>query len=130
MTETTWDRIERRRTEAPAPGNIGGSSEAAFLGYIVNQLESINDKLEAMHTEHTAMKGDIEDIKLAFPKSEDGERDFDGHHDYHDTLIRNSKSWGEIMTDVKKKLFGGIAWATVCFVAWAIWEGIKHEVKK
>lgn len=130
MNESTWDGIERRRTEAPRPGDNGGTSDAAFLSYIVSQLDALNQKMDAMHQDHIRQAAAIAGLESAIPKSSDGSPDYDGHHDYHFRLIESSKSWRDIWQDVKKKLFGGIAWATVCFIAYALWETIKHETKK
>ena len=114
----------------PTPGPNAGTSDAAFLQYIVAQLEAINAKMDSMHAEHGEMKEDVKSIKEAFPKDEDGAHDFDGHCDYHDALIKNAKSWGEILQDVKKKVFGGIAWATICFIAYALWQAIKEDLHR
>lgn len=140
MTDETWDGMDRRDAERrshyiPKPGPEGGTSDAAFLSYIVAQLETVNAKLNAIHidainhrTETSVMKKSIDDIRAAFPKNEDGDPDIDGHHDYHWRLIEASKSWREIWIDVRKKIFGGVAWATVLFVAYAIWEEFKRKV--
>lgn len=125
-----WDGIERRRTEAPKPGMNGGTSDAAFLQYIVNQLDALNAKMDAMHGDHVRQAAAIAGLESAIPKAPDGGPDYDGHHDYHYRLIESSKSWRDIWQDVKKKLFGGIAWATVAFCAYALWEAIKQEIKK
>lgn len=114
----------------PKPGSEGGTSDAAFLSYIIAQLEAINAKMDSMHAEHSEMKEDVKSLKEAFPKNEDGAHDFDGHCDYHDALIKNAKSWGEILQDVKKKVFGGIAWATICFIAYALWQAIKEDLHR
>lgn len=125
-----WDGIERRRTEAPKPGQNGGMSDAAFLSYIVNQLDALNAKMDAMHNDHVRQAAAISGLESAIPKSPDGDPDYDGHHDYHYRLIESSKSWRDIMQDVKKKVFGGVTWAVIVFCAYAIWESIKSEVKK
>lgn len=130
MNESAWDGIERRRADAPRPGGHGGTSDAAFLSYIVAQLDALNQKMDAMHQDHIRQAAAISGLESAIPKASDGTPDYDGHHDYHYGLIESSKSWREIWTDVRKKLFGGIAWATVCFVAYAIFEAIRVAIKK
>ncbi len=135
MSNETWDGIERRHSVTPTPGTHGGASDAAFLSYIVSQLETVNAKLNAIHidtlnhrAETVRMEIAINDIKQAFPKDEEGLPDIGGHHDHHWRLIQASKSWGEIWMDVRKKVFGGMAWAVLLFVLWAIWEEIKRRV--
>lgn len=133
MIDATWDGIERRKTPRPPP--VPPSSEGEFWGYVIGQFETLNAKIGALHMDMIGNKADIhhlhedlESIKKAFPKDEDGSRDFVGHHDHHDGLIKASKKWSEIGTDVTKKLFGGIAWIVVVFVAMSIWEQIKSGI--
>lgn len=129
-----WDGIDRRQQftrRHPEDPN------AAFLEYISGQLECVNAKLNAIHidninhkSETAVIKQDVESIKKAFPKNSDGNADIDGHHDYHWKLVESAKTWNDIWVDVRKKLFGGIAWAIVVFVAYSVWESVKQEVKK
>lgn len=75
MTDETWDGMGRRDAERrshyiPKPGPDGGTSDAAFLSYIVAQLETVNAKLNAIHidainhrTETSVMKKSIDDIR-------------------------------------------------------------------
>lgn len=126
----TWDGIERRRNEVPRPGPQAGTSDAAFLSYIVSQLDTLNQKMDMMHNDHIRQAAAISGLESAIPKSKDGTPDYDGHHDYHFQLIETSKSWREIWMDVKKKVFSGVAWLIVVFAGYAIWEAIKVEVKK
>ena len=108
-----------------------------FQRYMIAQLESLGAKMNAMHIDmvgHKAdmshMQRDIDAIKKGFPKDGEGNRDYDGHHDYHGDLIEKAKTWREIGIDVRKKLFGGIAWAVLVYVAYQLWEIFKHEVRK
>ena len=130
MSETTWDGIERRKKEVPPQGPSAGTPDAAFLRYIVAQLEAINKKMDEIHKEHHEIKADVRDIRDAFPKDEEGKHDFDGHHDDHIVRRDAAKSWNEIFMDVKKKMFSGVAWATVIFLGYAIFEATKQALKK
>lgn len=131
-----WDGIDRRKSNVPKPAICDTSAtDAAFWNYIVAQLETVNAKLNAIHTDNinhksetSAIKRDVEEIKEAFPKDESGTVDFDGHHDYHWKLVEASKSWREIWVDVRKKVFGGVAWAVIVFVAYTAWEELKRRL--
>lgn len=127
-----WDGIERRRVQPPKE-----IPDGEFTRYMIAQFESLQAKMNAMHIDmvgHKAdmasMSKDIDAIKKGFPKDAGGERDYDGHHDYHSDLIERAKTWKEIWMDVKKKVFGGVAWATVAYVAYQAWLIFKHEVNK
>ena len=129
--ESIWEGEDRRK--APAPSGPDGEA----WRYVIAQLETLNVKMNAMHIDMTSHKmethtihADVEAIKKAFPKDGEGLRDFSGHHNFHGAMIDRSRKWGDIGNDVLKKLFGGVAWVTVCFVAYSIWEAVKHEVKK
>jgi hypothetical protein len=127
-----WEGIDRRKRPL-----IPGGPEGKAWEYVIHKLEILEVKINAMHIDMTShkmethtMKTDVDAIKKAFPKDGDGLRDFSGHHDFHGDMIVHSQKWSDIWNDVMKKLFGGIAWVTVCFVAYSIWESIKNEAKK
>lgn len=129
MTDV-WSGEERRQRPAAIPDN-------EFQRYMIAQLESLGAKMNAMHidmvghkADMNAMQKDIDSIKRGFPKDNEGNRDFDGHHDYHGEIIARAKTWREIWLDVRKKVFGGIAWAVLAYVAWQAWEIFKTEVRK
>lgn len=133
VEEIAWEGVERRKTPRPPP--VPPSNEGEFWGYVIGQFETLNIKINALHVDMIGNKADIahlhedmESIKKAFPKNDEGARDYHGHHDHHDGLIKASKKWSEIGTDVTKKLFGGIAWIIVVFVAMSIWEQIKTSI--
>ena len=137
VNDNLWDGVERRKSaNSLPPPNCGAGPDAEFWRYVVGQFEVVNAKLNAMHmssveqkVEVHSIRQDVESIKKAFPKGEDAP-DYNGHHDHHESIIKASRKWGEIGTEVLKKLFGGIAWITLCFIAYSIWEAIKQEVKK
>ena len=137
MNDNLWDEVERwKSANSLPPPNCNIGPDAEFWRYVVGQFEVVNAKLNAMHmssveqkVEVHSIRQDVESIKRAFPKGED-EPDYNGHHDHHESIIKASRKWGEIGTDVLKKLFGGIAWITLCFITYSIWEAFKQEVKK
>lgn len=135
MSQEIWDGIERRHSITPKPGSTEGASDAAFLSYIVSQLEAVNAKLNAIHTDsinHRAetshMEVMIHEIRKAFPKDEEGSPNFDGHHDHHWKFDQSAKSWKEVWVYVRKKVIGGVAWAVLLFILYSIWEEIKRRV--
>lgn len=127
-----WDGIDRRKSA----DLMQSGQDSEMWRYVVAQLESTNAKLGAIHIDmvgHKAdmqhMQQDVEEIKRAFPKADDGSRDYHGHHNHHDDIIKTSKKWSEIGTDVSKKVFGGIAWIVIVFIALAVWERIKATLR-
>lgn len=142
MNDAIWNGEDRRKSTAQPPD--GGQTDKEFWRYMASQFETLNVKMNAMHIDMVGHKADmaslqidvehvhrdVEAIKRGFPKDDSGERDFDGHHNHHEGLIRSSKKWGDIGTDVLKKLFGGAAWVTVCFVAYAVFEAIRGKLLK
>lgn len=135
MTEKPWDGVERRRgAGVPPPTSAPNGLDTNILNYIVGQFAMIDAKLDDIHndmsvqkSETSQIRADVNEIKRAFPK-DGGEPDYDGHHDHHDKLIKTSKKWSEIGTDVTKKLFGGVTWIVLCFVALAIWNEIVDRL--
>lgn len=130
MNDATWDGIERRKQAVPLPGPSAGTSDAAFLQYIVAQLEAINSKMDEIHREHYEIKNNVQEIKDAFPKTEEGEHDFDGHRDDHVIRRDAARSWKEIGQEVKKKVASGATWAVICFIGLAIYQFVKGELNK
>ena len=131
--DSVWDGVDRRASPRPPAPPQG--ADADTWRYITSQLESTNAKLVAIHIDMIGNKADlhrlqtaVEDLEKAFPKTDEGTRDYRGHYDHHDGLIKTSKRWAEIGTDVAKKVFGGVAWLVVVFVALAVWEKIKVSV--
>lgn len=129
-----FDSIEK---PSIIPSLVDSSAIPVFMNYVIYQLEVLNDKLNAIHidnanhrSETSKIKKDVEEIKEAFPKDEGGIVDFDGHHDYHWKLVEASKSWHEIWVDVRKKVFGGVAWAVIVFIGYSIWEELKRRVRE
>lgn len=134
IVDTPHGPIADRRAQAPTSATNGFDTN--LLNYFVGQFSVITTKLEQVHEDmlaqknaHTAMQGDIDEIKRAFPKHENGEDpDYFGHHDHHDKLIKTSKRWSEIGTDVLKKVFGGVTWIVLVFIALAVWNEIMNRL--
>lgn len=128
-----WDGVERRGEGRRPPPPAGVDS--TLWRYLTEQLESTNAKLGAIHIDMIGSKADlhrlqsaVEDLEKAFPRNDDGARDYHGHYDHHDKLIKTSKRWADIGTDVAKKVFSGVTWVVLVFIAVAVWEQIKHSV--
>lgn len=130
-TDYAWDGVDRRKSP-PLP-----EDNREFWQHVMQQFESVSAKLSALHIDMVGnkadmhvLKADVEDLKKAFPKNSEGARDIDGHRGFHETMDESARSWKEIWIDVRKKVFSGIAWVTLCFIAYSIWEAIKAEAKK
>lgn len=53
-----------------------------------------------------------------------------GHRIAHEQVIKSSDRWDKIKFGVLEKITAGGIWAAAAFIALAVWEGFKHEVKK
>lgn len=126
-----WDGKDRRKPEATPP-EAAQTEETLLLRFLIKQFHATNSKLAQIHDDMVGnkedmnrLRSDVETIKLAFPKNGDGGRDYVGHHDHHEHLIKTSKRWADIFNDVLKKLFSGTAWIVIVFVAVAILKEAK-----
>ena len=138
LVDTPAGPLPDRRTPPPyaGPGPWPEGIDTNLLNYFVGQFAVITSKLEQVHedmlshkNETSEMRSDIDEIKKAFPKDEAGQDpDYSGHHGHHDKLIKTSKKWSEIGTDVTKKVFGGVTWIVLVFIALAIWNEIKSRL--
>ena len=99
--------------------------------HIVSQLQGyIDEKLTEFRKENrqhidTRIDEIVLLIKDGFPGG-----DPRGHREVHEGYIADAKSKKEMRDAVIKQLLTGSAWATVIFVAGAIWMAIKAEAKK
>ena len=135
VSELPWSGEERRKSPTENERLLGMVISAVHentkaLATIQAQLgamliENVNHKAETQ-----VIKDDVEQIKRGFPKSGDGTRDFDGHHDFHQDYIETAKSWKEIWLDVRKKVITGTVWLTLCFLAYSALEAAKQQLKK
>lgn len=88
-------------------------------GKIEERLDLILDELKKMHG--------------AFPRTEDGDTDFDGHRRYHESMIKaaeaQTKFWEELKLDIAKKGAWGLLVILVGLVLTgiAVKFGITHH---
>lgn len=115
----------------------GFHTSEEFVQHIVAQLEQLNAQVHSLHIDFVGHKAetdslhrDINELKSAFPKDADGKYNYSGHNYFHYSVDKTKKSWSEIWMDVKKKIFGGIAWAVILLVSYSIWEYMKLKIKQ
>lgn len=112
--------------------------EMEELAALINQhFEVLNVKIEQLHSDMALNKSliddvhkDLEEVKKAFPKDEEGMRDYAAHHGFHFDYATSKKNWASIWLEIRKKIFSGAAWAVILFFCYAVWEAFKQEVKK
>lgn len=70
-----------------------------------DEARLIDDRLEEILDE-------VKKIHGAFPRTDDGETDFDGHRNYHEAMIKAANAqeefWRELKLDVVKKGVWGL----------------------
>ena len=71
------------------------------------QQQRCADELHGLHLRVASIERDIEQIKVAFPKNELGNADFDGHRGYHARKIAEGQVMGEYKQEVTKKIVLG-----------------------
>lgn len=114
---------------------MGNNEELVAL--INRHFDELNTKISTLHIDMIGQKAqletvhrDLEEMKKAFPKDEEGLRDYAAHNGFHDDYNTSRKNWSAILLETKKKVFSGVAWAAVLFLAYSVWEFVKTELKK
>ena len=84
------------------------------------EARQIDDRLDEILSE-------VRKIHGAFPRTNDGETDFDGHRQYHEAMIRAAEAqaafWNELKLDVVKK---GV-WGAVVIVVGLVLTGLAAK---
>lgn len=74
------------------------------------------------------LENDVKDIKRAFPKSEFGEIDYQGHREYHKNLMDAAQAekafWDDLKTDLVKKG----TWFGLLILAGLILNGLLWKI--
>ena len=73
----------------------------------MQQQQRCADDLHGLHLRVASIERDIEHFKVAFPKNELGNADFDGHRGYHARKIAEGQAMGEYKQEVTKKIVLG-----------------------
>lgn len=94
-----------------------GDSDPFKTTVISLLLEIIGDLKE--------MRDRLDDFESAFP-----DQDTDAHRKYHEKLIEDAADRKKTELDVKSKVTSGLVWSGLTGIGIAIWEWLKHEVKK
>jgi len=70
-----------------------------------NEARQLDDRLEEILDE-------VKKIHGAFPRTDDGDTDFDGHRNYHEAMIKAANAqeafWRELKLDIVKKGVWGL----------------------
>jgi len=99
--------------------------------HIVSQLEQyIDEKLDANKREHREYFDARFDEVVALIKDGFPGGDPRGHREVHEGYIAEAKQKKDLRDAIIKQILTGTAWATMAFIAAAIWVAIKSEVKK
>lgn len=85
-----------------------------------DEARQIDDRLDEILSE-------VRKIHGAFPRTTDGETDFDGHRQYHEAMIRAAEAqaafWNELKLDVVKK---GV-WGAVVIIVGLVLTGLAAK---
>lgn len=94
-------------------------------------IQEAVQKALAAHEQHLTLHMDKQFASLrqtfseAFPGG-----DPHGHRIAHEKAIRNATGWDKLKSEVASKFLTAGLWVAVGWMAIAIWEAFKHEVKK
>ena len=94
-------------------------------------IQEAVQKALAAHEQHLTLHMDKQFASLrqtfseAFPGG-----DPHGHRLAHEKAIRNATGWDKLKAEVASKFLTAGLWVAVGWMAIAIWEAFKHEVKK
>jgi hypothetical protein len=94
-------------------------------------IQEAVQKALAAHVQHLTLHMDKQFASLrqsfseAFPAG-----DPHGHRIAHEKAIRNATGWDKLKAEVASKFLTAGLWVAVGWMAIAIWEAFKHEVKK
>lgn len=84
------------------------------------EARQLDDRLDEILSE-------VRKIHGAFPRTNDGETDFDGHRQYHEAMIRAAEAqaafWNELKLDVVKK---GV-WGAIVIVVGLVITGMATK---
>lgn len=53
-----------------------------------------------------------------------------GHRIAHEKAIRNATGWDRMKAELLSKFLTGGLWVAAGWLAFAVWEALKHEVRK
>ena len=123
----SWPAVERRKpvTDEPDDPPCGPQCKLA------QDIETYIDRRLTINAEAHRVYFDrrfddlITTIKDGFPGG-----DPRGHREVHEGYISEAKARKELRDAVIKQLVTGTAWASILFLAGALWVAFKTEVKK
>lgn len=92
--------------------------------------EAVQKALTAHEQHLTAhMDKQFASLKQSFAEAFPG-GDPHGHRIAHEKAIRNATGWDKLKAEVVSKFLTAGLWVAAGWLALAVWEAFKHEVKK
>lgn len=127
----SWPAVDRRKQGNDAPDDSPCGPQCKLAQDIEQGIEQCIDRRLAINAEAHRVYFDrrfdaiITIIKDGFPGG-----DPRGHREVHEGYISEAKTRKELRDAVIKQLVTGTAWASILFLAGALWVAFKTEVKK
>ena len=84
--------------------------------------------LENLEAQLTEILGEVRRIHGAFPRTEAGECDLDGHRKYHEALIEAAKEQAEFWRDLRRDLAKKGAWSLLLLICGLILAGVMTKL--
>lgn len=115
----TWNNGADRRRHGITEDRVKVMIQEAVTDALQQQQDRILTHMDKCFED---LRGTFKD---AFPKG-----DAAGHRIAHEKAIANAGWWDRIKGDAVSKTVTGSVWVFLAFVAVAVWEHVKQEVKK
>lgn len=84
--------------------------------------------LEALDAQLKELLGEVRRFHGAFPRTDDGECDLDGHRKYHEALIVAANEQAEFWRDLRRDLAKKGAWSLLLLICGLILTGVMAKL--
>lgn len=84
--------------------------------------------LENLDAQLKEILGEVRRIHGAFPRTEEGECDLEGHRKYHEALIEAAKEQAEFWRDLRRDLAKKGAWSLLLLICGLILTGVMAKL--
>lgn len=102
---------------------LGGHQLVEAIDSLIQGQAQILAKLGHIEKENANDKNDITNIMKAFP-----DQDYEGHRDYHQTLIDILEEKRKLRIAVQEKTISSLLWLFIVFIGLSIWEYLKSKL--